>query len=100
MPLGPGGRSPRTRPSRPPAILEIVGLRALRAEARGNEGDDPMEFTFNGGADRFFYKGENGRWRDLLTEEDLAVYDEATATLDPSLRQWLEHGRAAVGLSF
>jgi hypothetical protein len=65
----------------------------MRLEARGT--DDPMQFAFQGGAERFFFKGENGRWRDVLTDDDLALYDTAAATLDPQLRTWLEGGRHA-----
>ena len=32
---------------------------------------------FEGGADRFFHKGTNGRWHDVLTESDLALYEAA-----------------------
>ena len=45
---------------------------------------------FEGGARRFFHKGTNGRWRGVLTEEDLALYETAAARLDPELRSWLE----------
>ena len=48
---------------------------------------------------RFLYKGTNGRWRDVLTDDDLAMYVEAAATLDPALRRWLEGGRHAAGLA-
>jgi aryl sulfotransferase len=82
-----------------PAILKIVGLQAMRAEARGEGPDDPSEFAFKGGVDRFYFKGENGRWRNALAEDDLAMYDAAAATLDPMLRRWLENGRASVGLA-
>jgi aryl sulfotransferase len=80
-----------------PALLATVGLDAMRAEARGD--DDPMAMGFDGGAARFFYKGDNGRWRGVLTDDDLARYDTAAATLDPSLRQWLEGGRHAVSMA-
>lgn len=76
-----------------PAILETVGLDAMRAEAHGT--DNPMAFAFEGGAARFFFKGDNGRWRGVLTDDDLALYEEAAATLDPMLRRWLEGGRHA-----
>ena len=33
-----------------------------------------------------------------LTEDDLAMYDQAATTLDPALRTWLEGGRHAVQL--
>ena len=65
----------------------------MRAEARG--ADDPMAIAFEGGAARFFYKGDSGRWRGVLTDDDLALYDDAAATLDPALRGWLEGGRHA-----
>jgi aryl sulfotransferase len=78
-----------------PALVATVGLDAMRSEARGTE--DPMTMAFEGGAARFFFKGDNGRWRGVLTDEDLALYETAASTLDPTLRQWLEHGRHAVG---
>ena len=73
-----------------PAILETIGMNAMRTEARGT--DDPMQMVFEGGAERFFFKGEAERWRGVLTHDDLALYDTAAATLDPNLRLWLEGG--------
>jgi len=81
-----------------PALVASVGLDAMRGEAHESGAHDTMSFVFEGGADRFFYKGDNGRWRDVLTADDLALYDAAAATLDPELRTWLEGGRHAVGL--
>ena len=52
----------------------------------------------DGGVARFFFKGTNGRWRDTLTDDDLAAYEVAASALDPRLRTWLEGGRHAVGL--
>ena len=49
------------------------------------------------GAASFFFKGTNGRWRDVLTEGDLALYDDAVSVLDPGLRSWLEGGRLVAG---
>ena len=44
------------------------------------------------GARTFFYKGTNGRWKDVLTEEELAMYDAtASKVLTPNCRAWLEH---------
>ena len=56
-----------------PALVATVGLDAMRAEARG--ADDPMSMVWKGGADQFFFKGTNGRWRDVLTDDDLALYE-------------------------
>ena len=41
--------------------------------------------------DSFFYKGTNGCWRDMLSEEELALYDEAAMReLTPDCPLWLE----------
>jgi aryl sulfotransferase len=49
-----------------------------------------FESHFVGGADTFLYKGTNGRWRDVLTPEELAAYDAAVAKwLTPECAQWL-----------
>jgi aryl sulfotransferase len=46
----------------------------------------------------FFNKGTNGRWRNLLTEDDLALYDaKVREKFTPQLASWLENGRQAVG---
>jgi aryl sulfotransferase len=76
-----------------PELVATVGLDAMRIEARGAE--DPMAIAFEGGAGRFFFKGDSGRWRNVLTDSDLALYDAAASTLDPTLKQWLEGGRHA-----
>lgn len=42
----------------------------------------------------FFHRGESGQWRELLSEEDLALYREILAErVEPELAHWLEHGR-------
>jgi aryl sulfotransferase len=79
-----------------PALVAAVQLDAMRKEAKGaDEGDDPAAMIFEGGIDRFLFKGTNGRWRGVLTDDDLALYDAAADRLDPGLRAWLEGGRAA-----
>ncbi len=48
---------------------------------------------WKGGADTFLHKGTNGRWHDVLSEEDLRLYDAACRrTLTPECRAWLETG--------
>jgi aryl sulfotransferase len=81
-----------------PAIVDAVQLDAMRAEAKGDGANgDPSAMVFEGGIERFLFKGTNGRWRGVLTEDDLALYETAAGTLDPALRAWLEGGRAAGG---
>ena len=50
--------------------------------------------TLKGGAQTFFNKGTNGRWHDVFSEEDLALYPLAVAReLTPDCAAWLENGR-------
>jgi aryl sulfotransferase len=56
------------------------------------------EMAWDGGAQRFLYKGVNGRWKGVLTAEDLKAYDaKIKAEFSPSLAAWLEHGRLVAG---
>ncbi len=83
-----------------PTLVAAVQIDAMRTEARGADGDgDPSAMIFEGGVDRFLFKGTNGRWREVLTDADLVLYDRAVASLDPTLGRWLEGGRHAVGMA-
>lgn len=54
---------------------------------------DPSTFLFEGGMRRFFFKGSNERWRGVLTEEDLALYEDAKKrVLSPECAVWIENG--------
>ncbi|OZG71213.1 hypothetical protein BTA51_21425 [Hahella sp. CCB-MM4] len=45
------------------------------------------------GPKRFFNKGTNGRWKYILTEQQIVQYELAVArTLSPDCAVWLEHG--------
>jgi len=63
----------------------------MRANA---EKSDPLYDDFwEGGAKTFFNRGTNGRWRDVLSEDELALYDAAAKReLTPDCRSWLENG--------
>jgi aryl sulfotransferase len=74
-----------------PAIVQAVRIDSMRKEA--GEADAGAAMVFEGGVDRFLFKGTNGRWRDALTDDDLRLYDDAAAALEPALRTWLEGGR-------
>jgi aryl sulfotransferase len=53
---------------------------------------------FDHGPQRFLNKGTNGRWKDVLTAEDLARYDAVVQRkLSPACADWIEHGRLKVG---
>ena len=53
---------------------------------------------FSSGADRFFHKGTNERWRGVFHNEDLSRYEaKAAAILSPACAQWLSAGRLKAG---
>ncbi len=55
------------------------------------------ETVWKGGATTFIFKGTNGRWKDVLTQDELALYAEAvTRVLTPDCAAWLEQGRVAL----
>jgi aryl sulfotransferase len=52
---------------------------------------------FEGGAERFFHKGENGRWRGVFSEADIKLYEAKLCSLPAACRHWLETGRLESG---
>ncbi len=57
-----------------------------------------VERAFHKGHETFLHKGTNDRWRGVLNEDDLALYEErARAELSPALNRWLEQGRLRAG---
>jgi len=47
-----------------------------------------------GGSGQFFNKGSVGRWREVLSRDQLAAYDRVVREqCSPALVDWLEHGR-------
>ena len=78
-----------------PRILRNCTLAEMRAAATRQEAVRPaLSGVLKGGAEAFFYKGTNGRWREVLSEEELALYDEAAKrVITPQCRYWLENGR-------
>jgi aryl sulfotransferase len=79
-----------------PSLVGAANFEAMQAA-----GDDLMpqaKTLFAEGTKRFFNKGTNGRWRDVFTEDDLALYDaKVEEKLSPGLAAWLEGGRRAAG---
>ena len=74
-----------------PAVVERCTFEAMRAdEARVGV----LDLVFKGGLKSFVFKGTNGRWRDVLTPDELAGYDRRVAeTLPRECAAWLEQGR-------
>jgi aryl sulfotransferase len=73
-----------------PAVVERCTFESMRAR-----GDQIGLFRlFEGGAKGFLFKGTNGRWRDVLTADELAAYEKRVAELlPPDAAAWLERGR-------
>jgi aryl sulfotransferase len=72
-----------------PALVDKATFKTMKANAEnvvfggGN--------FLSGGAKRFLHKGTNGRWKDVLTKEELDQYEiVATERLSPDSKRWLE----------
>ena len=73
-------------------IAEAVSFGRMKRQADQLVPDH--EVTFKSGAQVFVNKGTSGRWRSVLNEEDLELYEAVVAReLSPACARWLEHGR-------
>lgn len=73
-------------------ISQAVSLEQMRSEAERT--DAGLVRSFEGGASTFFFKGINGRWRDVLSPGELALYErKVSQLLTADGREWLENGR-------
>lgn len=56
----------------------------------------PLDIMFEGGTKGFLFKGTNGRWREVLTNDEVARYEKrAKECLPIEAIDWLEHGRGS-----
>lgn len=79
-----------------PAMVESCTFEAMKADP---DRIAPFELVFEGGADAFLYKGTNERWREVLTEAEVAAYEARVAELLPAdARAWLR-GEHVAGVS-
>jgi len=77
-----------------PEQVERCTLESMRKRSKEIAGFDAH---FVGGANAFLYKGSNGRWRDLLTAEELERFDRrARGVLPPDAIEWTMLGEAAL----
>ena len=75
-------------------VEETTFENAKRSAAKRAEQSGEGNSFWKGGSDAFFFKGTNGRWHDVLDEDDLAMYEKAKArVLTPDCAEWLETGR-------
>jgi aryl sulfotransferase len=74
-----------------PAVVERCTFESM--QSRGDQ-IGHFERLFDGGAKSFIFKGTNGRWRDVLTAEEIENYQSRVAELlPPEGGGWLENGR-------
>jgi aryl sulfotransferase len=79
-----------------PSLVRAAGFEAMKAA--GGELMPQTRSMFSEGPNRFFHKGESGRWKSIFTDEDLAAYaTKAKTELTPGLMAWLEAGRRGAG---
>ena len=74
-----------------PRIVKAVSFNEMKRE--GEKYAPGGGHFWKGGAQTFLHKGSNGRWRDVLSEPELLLYDQACQrALTPDCREWLENG--------
>ena len=72
-------------------VQNSISFEAMRANADSYVPDGGI--SWKGGSKTFLNKGINGRWRDLLAEKELQLYEVATKkSLSFDCRYWLENG--------
>jgi aryl sulfotransferase len=78
-----------------PQLVEAASFEVMKRDGKSLLAG--MDNFFEGGSDRFLFKGTNGRWRDVMTADDLALYDRVASRMSPGLAQWIAHGRLESG---
>jgi aryl sulfotransferase len=84
-----------------PAGMMAELVDAATFDRMKKDGDALMpiaQMAWDKGADRFIYKGTNGRWKDVLTAEDLARYEALVAKKwSKAAAAWVTGGRRIAG---
>lgn len=79
-----------------PTLIEAAGFDFMREH--GTELMPTAAQAWDKGSETFLNKGTNGRWRDVLTADDVARYEaRAERELPPALAAWLAHGGPVAG---
>jgi aryl sulfotransferase len=75
----------------------VVGRCRFESMRRRGAEIGPFEEIFDGGTESFIFKGTNGRWRGVLSPDELEAYDRHVAgLLTPQAAAWMAGGRRAV----
>ena len=84
--------------SPPPDAWPTIVHNCTFAEMKkhGDELMPHLKMILKGAGNSFFHKGTNGRWRDILSADELRLYDAAASReMTPDCRRWLENGKRA-----
>lgn len=83
-------------PDRWDAVVEHCGFAWMKRNAA--QAAPLGGICWEGGADTFINKGENGRWQQVLNEQDIADYEaRAVDELGPECARWLAEGTIPAG---
>ncbi len=74
-----------------PALVEAATFKSMKANA--DRIVPHAKFVWKGGAAQFINRGTNGRWREAVGPDELAVYRaNRETTLSPDCARWIEEG--------
>jgi aryl sulfotransferase len=74
-----------------PQLVEAASFESMRRD--GALLMPHLGGSFTDGANSFFFAGRNGRWREMLTKDDLAAYDaKIVASLSLACARWVAVG--------
>ena len=79
-----------------PQLVEAASFESMKRE--GGKLMPQLDSLLDRGHQNFFYKGTNSRWRSVLTDSDVDLYEQKIkAVLSPALIHWLSDGRLVAG---
>src|SRR5215472_7790174 len=79
-----------------PQLVEAASFESMKRE--GGRLMPQLDSLLDRGHQNFFYKGTNSRWRGVLTDPDIDLYEQKIkAELSPALIRWLTDGRLVAG---
>lgn len=79
-----------------PEIIAAASFEAMKEQ--GDTLIPDLKLQWEGGAARFFNKGTNGRWQNVVVPRDLSRYDaQVKKYFTGDLARWLENGRLIAG---
>lgn len=77
-----------------PALVDSATFKTMKSQA---DQTAPAQGVWRDNS-KFFNRGTNGGWRDVMTEEELVLYDEVVEkTLEPAAARWMEEGSLKAG---